>query len=101
MYDMAKLKNLGKVEELAPDAMKAFWEFDKAALAEGALSVKTKELIAVAVAHTTQCPYCLHIHAEKARDAGATSQEIAEAAIVAAALRAGAAIVHATHLVAE
>jgi len=99
MYDMAKLKNLGAIEKMVPDAMKAFWEFDKAALAEGALSVKTKELIAVAVAHTTQCPYCLDIHAKAARKAGATDQEIAEAAIVAAALRAGAAIVHATHVV--
>ena len=98
MYDMENLKNLAKMDALAPDAMKAFWAFDKAALAEGALPVKIKELIAVAVAHTTQCPYCLAIHVKGARKAGASDAEIAEAAIVAASLRAGAAIVHATHI---
>jgi AhpD family alkylhydroperoxidase len=98
MYDMENLKNLKKLDALAPDAMKAFWAFDKAALAEGALPVKVKELIAVAVAHTTQCPYCLELHVNGARKAGATDAEIAEAALVAAALRAGAAVVHATHI---
>jgi AhpD family alkylhydroperoxidase len=98
MYDMENLKNLKKLDALAPDAMKAFWAFDKAALAEGALPVKVKELIAVAVAHTTQCPYCLELRVNGARKAGATDAEIAEAALVAAALRAGAAVVHATHI---
>jgi AhpD family alkylhydroperoxidase len=51
----------------------------------------------VAVAVTTQCPYCIEIHANNARKAGATEAEIAEATIVAAALRAGGAITHATH----
>jgi AhpD family alkylhydroperoxidase len=59
--------------------------------------VKYKELIAVAVAVTTQCPYCIDIHTSNARRAGATDAELAEAAIVAAALRAGGAITHATH----
>ncbi len=99
MYDMKKLHKIDDLNKLAPEAMSAFWAFDKAALAEGALSVKTKELIAVAVAHTTQCPYCLELHSKAARKAGANDQEIVEAAVVAAALRAGAAIVHATHAI--
>ncbi len=101
MYDMKNLGKLKKMDSLAPDAMKAFWAFDKAAVAEGAIPVKYKELIAVAVAHTTQCPYCLEIHGANARKAGATEAELAEAAIVAAALRAGAAITHASHVLGE
>lgn len=101
MYDKKHLAKLKKMDNLAPDAMKAFWAFDKAALAEGAIPVKYKELIAVAVAHTTQCPYCLDIHGANARKAGATEEELAEAALVAAALRAGAAVTHATHVLAD
>lgn len=99
MYDM---KNLGKLKTLdanAPEAMKAFWAFDKAAMAAGTIPVKYKELMAVAVALTTQCPYCLEIHSGRARDAGATEQEMAEVVTVAAALRAGAAITHGTHTI--
>ena len=85
------------MNELAPEAMKAFWAFDKLAVAEGTIPVKYKELIAVAVAVTTQCPYCVDIHVANARRAGASDAELAEATIVAAALRAGGAITHATH----
>jgi len=78
--------------------MKAFWAFDKAAFAEGALSAQQKQIIAVAVALTTQCPYCIAIHTKAARDAGATNEQLSEAALVAAAIRAGGAITHATHV---
>jgi AhpD family alkylhydroperoxidase len=97
MYKMENLAQLKKMDSLAPEVMKAFWAFDKAAVAEGAIPVKYKELIAVAVALTTQCPYCIEIHTGNARKAGATDVEIAEAAMVAASLRAGAAVTHATH----
>ena len=97
MYSKQNLTRIKKMNELAPDVMKAFWAFDKAAVAEGAIPVKYKELIAVAVAVTTQCPYCIEIHSDNARRAGATEAEMTEAAIVAAALRAGGAITHATH----
>ena len=97
MYNKESLTKLKKLNELAPDVMKAFWEFDKAAVVEGAISVKYKELIAVAVALTTQCPYCIEIHSNNARKAGATDVELAEAAMVTAALRAGGAVTHATH----
>jgi len=97
MYNKENLASIKVMNTLAPEVMKAFWAFDKAAVAEGAIPVKYKELIALAVALTTQCPYCIDIHNGNARRAGATDAEIVEAAIVAAALRAGGAITHATH----
>src|SRR3954463_12730520 len=97
MYQKENLGRIKQMNDLAPEVMKAFWAFDKAALAAGAIPVKYKELIAVAVAHTTQCPYCIDIHAGNALKAGATEAELVEAAMVAAALRAGAAVTHATH----
>ncbi|HSY19374.1 MAG TPA: carboxymuconolactone decarboxylase family protein [Candidatus Acidoferrales bacterium] len=97
MYNQKNLAKIGKMNNLAPEVMKAFWAFDQAAVAEGAIPVKYKELIAVAVALTTQCPYCIDIHADNARKAGATETELTEAAMVAASLRAGAAVTHATH----
>jgi len=98
MFDMKNLSKLTQLDENAPDAMKAFWAFDKAVFAAGALDWRQKQLIAVAVALTTQCPYCIELHLKAAREAGATDQLLAEAATVAAAMRAGAAITHATHL---
>jgi AhpD family alkylhydroperoxidase len=71
--------------------------FDEAALKEGAIPVKYKELMAVAVALTTQCPYCIEIHTGRVKKAGATEIELAETTLVTAALRAGAAITHGTH----
>jgi AhpD family alkylhydroperoxidase len=100
MYNQENLVKLKKMEALAPEVMKAFWAFDKLAVAAGAIPVKYKELIAVAVALTTQCPYCIDIHSHGARKAGATEAELAEAAMVAASLRAGAAVTHATHALA-
>jgi AhpD family alkylhydroperoxidase len=97
MYDMKNLGKLKTIEANAPDAMKAFWAFDKAAMAAGAIPVKYKELMALAVAFTTQCPYCIEIHAKKAREAGCSDQEISEVVAISAALRAGAAITHGTH----
>src|SRR6187549_2225623 len=101
MYNKESLKKIKKMDSLAPEVMKAFWAFDKAAVAAGAIPVKYKELIAIGVAMTTQCPYCIAIHTGNARKAGATDAEIAEAAMVAASLRAGAAVTHATHALAD
>jgi AhpD family alkylhydroperoxidase len=60
----------------------------------GAIPKKYRELIALAVACTTQCPYCIEAHAKAAKEAGATRQELVESAFVAAALRAGGAATH-------
>ena len=101
MYKKENLTKLKKMDGLAPAVMNAFWAFDKAAVAGGAIPVKYKELIAVAVALTTQCPYCIDIHSGNARKAGASDAEFAEAAMVAAALRAGGAVTHAAHMFAD
>jgi len=97
MYDMKNLAKFKTLGELAPEAFKAFVAFDEAAYKAGAIPHKYKELIAVAVALTTQCPYCIEIHSKKAKKAGATDQELAETTLVAAALRAGGAMTHGTH----
>ncbi len=82
--------------QLAPAVDDAFQAFSKAVFADGALPRKTKQLIAVAVAHTTQCPYCIRGHTLAALRDGATEQEIMEAIWVAAEMRAGGAFAHAT-----
>ncbi len=80
--------------ELTPDINEGWKQFSKAVFAPGALDVKTKQLIAVAVAHVTQCPYCIRGHAPEARRAGATEAEIMEAIWVAAEMRSGGAVAH-------
>jgi AhpD family alkylhydroperoxidase len=99
MYDTKNLSKLKTLEANASEGMKAFWAFDKAAMAAGAIPLKYKELMAVAIALTTQCPYCIDIHSGKARAAGASPEELAEVVLIAAALRAGAAITHGTHTI--
>ena len=79
---------------LAPEAEDAFRAFSKAVFAEGALDARTKQIIAVAVAHVTQCPWCIEGHVKAARRAGATQEQIMEAIWVAAEMRAGAAYAH-------
>jgi AhpD family alkylhydroperoxidase len=87
-------KQMKHMRELVPEAFRAFLEFDGKAFAEGALPVKTKELIALAVAHITQCPWCIDAHAKRAVKAGASDQEIGETIFVAMAMAAGAAWSH-------
>ena len=90
-----------KRKELAPETYAAFQAFSKQVFADGALPSKTKELIAVAVAHVTQCPYCIRAHTKRAAAKGATSQEIMEAIWVAAEMRAGAASAHSSIAIEE
>jgi len=80
--------------ELAPAQADAFEAFSKAVFAEGALDKRTKQLIAVAVAHVTQCPWCIEGHTKGARRAGATPEQIMEAIWVAAEMRAGGSFAH-------
>jgi AhpD family alkylhydroperoxidase len=82
-------------KRLAPEAAEAFKAFSRSVFAEGALSGKVKQLIAVAVAHVTQCPYCIRAHTKTAMQQGATAEEIMEAIWVAAEMRAGGAYAHA------
>lgn len=101
MYDMKNLQKLQTLGAKAPEAWKAFVAFDKAAFTDGVIPLKYKELMALAVALTTQCPYCLEIHRDKAVKAGVSEEELAEVTLIAAALRAGAAVTHGTHLLKE
>ena len=98
MHSMDHIKRLPQLSKNTKDTTEAFWAYDKAALAEGAIPKKYKELIALGVALTTQCAYCLELHKNAAREAGVTDEEIAEVIHVTAALRAGAAVTHGTHL---
>ena len=97
MYDMKNVSKLKRMGELAPEAFQAFVAFDQAVMKHGVVPLKYKELIAVGVALTTQCSYCIQIHQKNARKAGATEQELAETTLIAAALRAGGAMTHGTH----
>jgi AhpD family alkylhydroperoxidase len=80
--------------KLSSKPAEAFKAFTQAVFAEGALTVRTKQLIAVAVAHVTQCPYCIRGHTTAALRQGATAEEIMEAIWVAAEMRAGGAYAH-------
>jgi AhpD family alkylhydroperoxidase len=79
---------------LAPKPAEAFKEFSRSVFAEGAIPAKIKQLIAVAVAHATQCPYCIRSHTSTALKQGATAEEIMEAIWIAVEMRAGAAYAH-------
>ena len=101
MFDMKNLTKIKKLDENAPEVMKAFWAFNKELFKDGAIDVLHKQLMAVAVALTTQCPYCIEIQMKDARRAGANDTMLTEAAMVAAAMRANATVTHASHLFKE
>jgi AhpD family alkylhydroperoxidase len=94
MYPAPSRELAAKRRELAPNIQAAFDAFSASVFADGALSAKTKQLIAVAVAHVTQCPYCIKGHTKAALRHGATPQELMEAIWVAAEMRAGGAYAH-------
>ncbi|WP_233633912.1 carboxymuconolactone decarboxylase family protein [Burkholderia cenocepacia] len=94
MYPQPGPEMARRRRELAPEALAAFRAFSSSAFSDGALPAKTKQLIAVAVAHVTQCPYCIRGHTKEALKAGASENEIMEAIWVAAEMRAGAAYAH-------
>ena len=94
LYPEATKEISQKRAALAPEIADAFRNFSKLVFKEGALPEKTKQLIAVAVSHVTQCPYCIHGHTAQALRKGASEQEIMEAIWVAAEMRAGASYAH-------
>jgi len=94
-HDSDDLKLLGELKTLAPVEFRGFIALDNVVgRDDGAIPRKYRELIALAVACTTQCPYCLDVHSRNAQTAGATRTEIAETAFITAALRAGGAVTH-------
>jgi AhpD family alkylhydroperoxidase len=94
LYPQASRGLAEQRRHLTPGPSEAFEAFSQSVFAEGALAVKTKQLIAVAVAHVTQCPYCIRDHTRAAVRQGATADEIMEAIWVAAEMRAGGAYAH-------
>ncbi|AGG89391.1 MULTISPECIES: carboxymuconolactone decarboxylase family protein [Rhodanobacter] len=94
IYPPATAELARKRRELAPAPLDAFKAFSAAVFADGALPAVTKQLIAVAVAHVTQCPYCIKGHTAGALKQGASEQQIMEAIWVAAEMRAGGAYAH-------
>lgn len=94
MYPHASRELAQERTRLAPEIAEAFRAFSQRVFAEGALPGKTKQLIAVAVAHVTQCPYCIRGHTGAALREGASAEEIMEAIWVAAEMRAGGAYAH-------
>ncbi|HET8673420.1 MAG TPA: carboxymuconolactone decarboxylase family protein [Thermoleophilaceae bacterium] len=93
-YPAASRELVQQRKELARETHDAFQAFSRQVFADGALPGKTKQLIAVAVAHVTQCPYCIRGHTRAAQRSGASEQEIMEAIWVAAEMRAGGAYAH-------
>jgi AhpD family alkylhydroperoxidase len=94
LYQKSDINRLGEFSKLSGEAFRAFVNFDHKALAEGKLSSKIKELIAVAVAHVTGCPYCIEVHVNQVKKKETTKEEMAEAIMVATALKAGSALAH-------
>lgn len=101
LYPLASREMSEKRASLAPEITEAFRNFSKTVFKEGALPEKTKQLIAVAVAHVTQCPYCIKGHTAQAMRKGASQEEVMEAIWVASEMRAGAAYAHAALAIEE
>ncbi|HEY7405004.1 MAG TPA: carboxymuconolactone decarboxylase family protein [Candidatus Angelobacter sp.] len=94
-HDPADLRLLKEMGKLAPTEFNAWLNLDKiVGRDEGAIPRKYRELIALGVAFTTQCPYCIEVHTRAAKAAGASREEVTESAFIAAALRAGGAATH-------
>lgn len=94
-HDENDLKLFGEMRRLATEDFDAWLNLDKiVGRKDGVIGNKYRELIAIAVACTTQCPYCLEVHAKAAKATGATREEIVESSFIAAALRAGGAATH-------
>ena len=94
LYPPANAETAERRKQLAPGIHDAFEEFGRQVFADGALDGRTKQLIAVAVAHVTQCPYCIKAHTKAALRKGAGEEELMEAVWVAAEMRAGGAFAH-------
>lgn len=94
LFARETIKSLRKLRQVKPDLFKAFLDFDQVIFKDGAIPARTKELMAITAAHVTQCMWCIEDHVKRAKKMGVSDEEIAEAAFVAMALRAGGAFAH-------
>ncbi|QKY68284.1 carboxymuconolactone decarboxylase family protein [Lentibacillus sp. CBA3610] len=97
-YETSQAQHLSKLKDLAPEQTKAFAAFNDGVFKDGALTKKEKEIIAVTVAHVTECPYCIDSHTKKAKKEGATLEELVEGVYVTTAVEAGGAVTHSTNM---
>ena len=93
-YDPADLKKFGKISEWNEELGAKFFEYYGKVFEEGALTEREKSLIALAVSHTIQCPYCIDAYTGDGLQRGITKEEMIEALHIAAAIRGGASLVH-------
>jgi 4-carboxymuconolactone decarboxylase len=93
-YDAKDLPRFGEIGQNRPELAQKFFDWYGAVFAEGALSAREKSLIALAVAHTVQCPYCIDAYSKDSLEKGADLDQMTEAVHVAAAIRGGATLVH-------
>jgi len=95
-YDPKDLKKFGNITDFQKELGDKFFEYYTSVFKEGALSEREKALIALAVAHTEQCPYCIDAYTQDTLQRGVTKEEMMEAVHVGAAIKSGAALVHST-----
>ncbi len=93
-YDPKDLPKFEEIAEEAPELAKKFFDYYGAVFAEGELTEREKSLIALAVAHTVQCPYCIDAYTQACLEKGSNKAEMTEAIHVAVAIRGGASLVH-------
>ncbi len=93
-YKPEHLAQFGQVSQGNPELAEKFFAYYGAVFAEGALSVREKALIALAVSHTVQCPYCIDAYSKECLQQGSDLEEMTEAIHVATAIRGGASLVH-------
>jgi 4-carboxymuconolactone decarboxylase len=93
-YHAQHLTDFGKIAEGSPDLGRKFFDYYGAVFADGALSAREKSLIALAVAHAVQCPYCIDAYTQDCQQKGADIEQMTEALHVAVAIRGGASLVH-------
>jgi 4-carboxymuconolactone decarboxylase len=93
-YDDHDLARFPEIGENRPELAKKFFDWYGAVFADGALSAREKSLIALAVAHAVQCPYCIDAYSKDALEKGSDLDQMTEAVHVAAAIRGGASLVH-------
>ncbi len=93
-YDPNHLPNFSKIGEGAPDLADKFFAYYGAVFEAGALSKREKALIALAVAHTVQCPYCIDAYTQASLQQGSDLEQMTEAIHVATAIRGGASLIH-------
>ena len=97
-YNPEDLKKFGNISEFEPNLAKKFFDYYGDVFKDGALTAREKALIALAVAHTVQCPYCIDAYTQDTMEKGCDEAQLMEAVHVAAAIRAGSSLVHSTQM---